>query len=291
MEGDQARPARDLQEERREVRVADIGPGVARAGGPSRSRGARASGRSRRGRRRWRGDRDRRRGDGRRRGARRRSPANRPWRGDLREIVGEHRLEAEPPESLRRRRSSRSGSTGPGEGRDPHPVAGTGGRGKLSRGDQNAGDLRKPSSVSRRRSAGELSFLWDRRCRRPRATYPEAAPRPGEPDARAGRAARVPLPYLVLLRMGFAVPPPSPAERCALTAPFHPYRPPRRRPAVYSLLHFPSRRRASPLASMLPVGARTFLSGRPESPRSDSLELSGADRDHRPESTNPITRF
>ncbi len=29
--------------------------------------------------------------------------------------------------------------------------------------------------------------------------------------------------------------------------------------AVYSLLHFPSRRRASPLASILPVGARTFL--------------------------------
>ena len=29
--------------------------------------------------------------------------------------------------------------------------------------------------------------------------------------------------------------------------------------AVYSLLHFPSRRRASPLASMLLVGVRTFL--------------------------------
>ena len=34
--------------------------------------------------------------------------------------------------------------------------------------------------------------------------------------------------------------------------------------AVYSLLHFPSRHRASPLASMLPVGARTFL---PRAPR------------------------
>jgi len=30
-------------------------------------------------------------------------------------------------------------------------------------------------------------------------------------------------PYLVLLPMGFAVPPPLPAARCALTAPFHPY--------------------------------------------------------------------
>jgi hypothetical protein len=32
-------------------------------------------------------------------------------------------------------------------------------------------------------------------------------------------------PYLVLLPVGFALPPPSPAARCALTAPFHPCRP------------------------------------------------------------------
>src|SRR5215469_9791692 len=31
------------------------------------------------------------------------------------------------------------------------------------------------------------------------------------------------LPYLVLLRVGFAMPPPLLAARCALTAPFHPY--------------------------------------------------------------------
>jgi len=30
------------------------------------------------------------------------------------------------------------------------------------------------------------------------------------------------LPYLLLLRVGLAVPPPSPAARCALAAPFHP---------------------------------------------------------------------
>jgi len=30
-------------------------------------------------------------------------------------------------------------------------------------------------------------------------------------------------PYLVLLRVGFTMPPPLLAERCALTAPFHPY--------------------------------------------------------------------
>ena len=31
------------------------------------------------------------------------------------------------------------------------------------------------------------------------------------------------LPYLVLLRVGFTLPPLLPAARCALTAPFHPY--------------------------------------------------------------------
>ena len=30
-------------------------------------------------------------------------------------------------------------------------------------------------------------------------------------------------PYLVLLRVGFTLPPALPSERCALTAPFHPY--------------------------------------------------------------------
>ncbi len=32
------------------------------------------------------------------------------------------------------------------------------------------------------------------------------------------------LPYLVLLQVGFAVPLMLPPARCALTAPFHPYR-------------------------------------------------------------------
>src|SRR3546814_2438353 len=39
------------------------------------------------------------------------------------------------------------------------------------------------------------------------------------PEGPAGR------PYLILLRVGFAVPPPLPGARCALTAPFHPYLP------------------------------------------------------------------
>jgi hypothetical protein len=62
-------------------------------------------------------------------------------------------------------------------------------------------------------------------------------------------------PYLVLLRVGFTLPPASQPERCALTAPFHPYRdqPSRRTPfrpaphlpkhvqtAVCFLWHWPS---------------------------------------------------
>jgi len=51
-----------------------------------------------------------------------------------------------------------------------------------------------------------------------------------EPPGRAGPARseawlfglRFP-PYLVLLRVGFTLPPALPPERCALTAPFHPY--------------------------------------------------------------------
>ena len=44
--------------------------------------------------------------------------------------------------------------------------------------------------------------------RKPRADHPQA------------------LPYLVLLRAGFGLPPALQRARCALTAPFHPYRPP-----------------------------------------------------------------
>jgi hypothetical protein len=47
-------------------------------------------------------------------------------------------------------------------------------------------------------------------------------------------------PYSVLLPVGFAVPHPLPAARCALTAPFHPCPPsPRLGRAVWSLWHFP----------------------------------------------------
>jgi hypothetical protein len=45
---------------------------------------------------------------------------------------------------------------------------------------------------------------------------------PGDPGSRRDRRRS----YLVLLPVGFSLPPPLPAARCALTAPFHPCRPP-----------------------------------------------------------------
>src|SRR4051812_33394230 len=63
-------------------------------------------------------------------------------------------------------------------------------------------------------------------------------------------------PYLVLLQVGFTLPTPLPASRCALTAPFHPYRrPPRivgRRPAVCFLWHCPWGRPRRELPGTLP---------------------------------------
>jgi len=51
----------------------------------------------------------------------------------------------------------------------------------------------------------------------------------------------------------------SPGARCALAAPFHPYRRGGPPPAVSFLWHFPSSHLDWPLASTLPCEARTFL--------------------------------
>ena len=75
------------------------------------------------------------------------------------------------------------------------------------------------------------------------------------------------LPYLVLLRVGFTLPPVLPPARCALTAPFHPYPasafsvgvPLRGLEAVCFLWHFPWARAPQALPGTLPFGARTFL--------------------------------
>src|SRR5271168_5154242 len=71
----------------------------------------------------------------------------------------------------------------------------------------------KPNSVeddhsSRRRIAAPL--------KRPTRRFWRAGP------ARSRRFGGFP-PYLVLLRVGFTLPPPLQTARCALTAPFHPY--------------------------------------------------------------------
>ena len=50
-----------------------------------------------------------------------------------------------------------------------------------------------------------------------------------------------------------------PDSRCALTAPFHPYRLPEGNVGGIFLLHFPSACAAQALPGTLPYGARTFL--------------------------------
>src|SRR5947199_8312842 len=103
----------------------------------------------------------------------------------------------------------------------------------------------KPNSVCRIAPAGR-SFLWAAHCCAAQATYPEVVTR--RADTSSGEP-EVP-PYLVLLRVGFALPATLLRQRCALTAPFHPYLAPARSrlEAVCFLWHFPS----SGLESTLP---------------------------------------
>ena len=116
---------------------------------------------------------------------------------------------------------------------------------------------RRTGVVSRvllsRPRGGPGSFIWGPDRSEPRAAYPGL-----------GWDRRPLVPYLALLRVGFAVRPLLPAARCALTAPFHPCLCPDGPSAVCSLWHFPSPRGARALPGTLPCGARTFL--RPASP-------------------------
>src|SRR5262249_36866955 len=94
------------------------------------------------------------------------------------------------------------------------------------------------------------------------------------PEDRRGKApepvARFLSSYLVLLPVGFTLPLPLPSARCALTAPFHPYRP----------APIAGRRRRYGLCGTIPRiapagrypapsfrGARTFLPHRPKAAR------------------------
>ena len=121
----------------------------------------------------------------------------------------------------------------------------------------------KPNSV--RLNAAGRPFLWATHYCGAQATYPEvvahrAGTRPW-PKPKLGQ--EIP-PYLVLLRVGFALPAALLPRRCALTAPFHPYRN-LAAPAVCFLWHFPSNDpglKAGPsrtLSGTLPCGVRTFL--------------------------------
>ena len=69
-----------------------------------------------------------------------------------------------------------------------------------------------------------------------RLEQPTRATRAGNAPATVARRHR---PYSVLLPVGFAVPRPLPAARCALTAPFHPYLRRRTPKAVCFLWHCP----------------------------------------------------
>jgi hypothetical protein len=84
---------------------------------------------------------------------------------------------------------------------------------------------------------------------------------PPDPDgARTGGVCRS---YLVLLPVGFSMPSPLPAARCALTAPFHPYRPPDRAERARRCAFcgtFPGVAPAGRYPAPYLRGARTFLS-------------------------------
>ncbi len=72
-------------------------------------------------------------------------------------------------------------------------------------------------------------FIWDAGCPAPHATNPgggaETRLAPDHPNRSGISGDGGPCrPYSVLLPVGFTVPPLLPGARCALTAPFHPYR-------------------------------------------------------------------
>ena len=86
-------------------------------------------------------------------------------------------------------------------------------------------------------NAAGRSFLWATHYCEAQATYPEVwRAEPARTRPKLGFP-----PYLVLLRVGFALPAALLRRRCALTAPFHPYLSLAAR-AVCFLWHFPSNR-------------------------------------------------
>src|SRR5437763_2392280 len=123
---------------------------------------------------------------------------------------------------------------------------------------QKAQTVCKPGSVPPESGDGHSSgtFVAERLARPTRAAARKV--RPAAP-AKASTACRS---YLVLLPVGFTLPPPLPAARCALTAPFHPCRPPPKGGTGLAVCFCgtfpgvaPARRYPAPCLR----GARTFL--------------------------------
>jgi len=122
----------------------------------------------------------------------------------------------------------------------------------------------KPNFVWRLAPSGR-SFLWAARYRAALATYPGLSSIAGCPSGLARRAGTPPrcrdiVPYLVLLRVGFTMPRALLSGRCALTAPFHPYRACARR-YVFCGTGRPSdlNPTSRTLSGTLLCGVRTFL--------------------------------
>jgi hypothetical protein len=87
-------------------------------------------------------------------------------------------------------------------------------------------------------------------------------------DLPGNRAGHTLLPYLVLLRVGFALPPLLPTARCALTAPFHPYRPPVRNRRLGRYVFCGTfRRLAPPRYYLAPCPVEPGLSSPPKTER------------------------
>ncbi len=140
-------------------------------------------------------------------------------------------------------------SSGPPAGpRDPARLSASAGPSRPLTGggrvDLYAGFCCRPPLPARRWRPSILA----RRCRRARATYPQArTSSPRAPAARSCSGRGLPS------RRG------RPRRWWALTPPFHPHRP---EPAVCSLWHCPAGRPGWPLATALLCGARTFLDPR-----------------------------
>ena len=144
--------------------------------------------------------------------------------------------------------------------------------GSLDRSPTRAGSSGKTVSNQTAVTAGPVSRILSARLAAGRTVIPLGrASLRGSSDLPGGETRRVsartpkaPLPpYLVLLRVGFALPAPLLERRCALTAPFHPYPAIKDGKAVYFLWHFsvniPLRDAARTLSGTLLCGVRTFL--------------------------------